>query len=263
MNTLLALMGWFEMCVIAMVVLLFFGNKRFPGFLQGMSRGLWEFRRAGREINDQLAPDTEKESGLVYETLTHDNRTAEFVYPQRLEPMPSLILFIAQGFGAGRCPKAPGTCGTVVGLAWFALLLWPGSLPLYLAGMTAGIFFSVWVCGAAERILKRKDPPSVVLDEIIAVPISFAGWVALSWSQTGAMPSAAFFFQQNFPGVLGVFLLFRVFDVAKPWPVRQSQVLPGGWGVTIDDVLATGYVNAVVLIFLALQSRIPFLREPL
>lgn len=177
--------------------------------------------------------------------------------------MPSLIVFIAQGFGAGKCPKAPGTCGTVVGLAWFALLLWPGSLLFYLLGSVAGVFLSVWICGEAERILRQKDPPSVVLDEIIAVPIAFAGWVALSCSQTGQLPTAAFFFQQNLPGVLGVFLLFRVFDVAKPWPVRQSQSLPGGWGVTVDDVLAAGYVNLVVLLLLMLQNRIPALHEPL
>jgi phosphatidylglycerophosphatase A len=47
---------------------------------------------------------------------------------------------------------------------------------------------------------------------------------------------------------LGVFVLFRFFDVLKPWPVRESQILPGGWGVTVDDVLAALYVNAVVLV---------------
>ena len=263
MNPEFAMLGWMEMIVMTLVVLLYFGAKGLPEMFQGMGPGVRRFLRTTHDLNEELSPETEKESGLVYEALTHDNHTAEFVYPQRLETMPSLIVFIAEGFGAGRCPKAPGTCGTVVGLAWFALLLWPGSLLFYLLGILASVFLSVWICGEAERILKRTDPPSVVLDEIIAVPISFAGWVLLCHSQTGVLPSAAYFFQQNLPGILGVFGLFRVFDVAKPWPVRQSQSLPGGWGVTVDDVLAAGYVNLVVLLFLLLHARVPFLNEPL
>jgi phosphatidylglycerophosphatase A len=50
---------------------------------------------------------------------------------------------------------------------------------------------------------------------------------------------------------IGIFALFRFFDILKPWPVRQSQKLPGGWGVTVDDVLAAGYVNIVALVALS------------
>ena len=52
---------------------------------------------------------------------------------------------------------------------------------------------------------------------------------------------------RTWPLTLGVFALFRFFDVVKPWPVRQSQALPGGWGITVDDALAAVYVNGVVL----------------
>lgn len=157
-------------------------------------------------------------------------------------------LWLAQGFGVGRVPKAPGTFGSVLGLAWLALLLALGNPWLFLAGALAGFALSVWLCGEAERILGRKDPGSVVLDEITAMPVCFLGWMKIHLAQTGQWPGCDYFFASaQCLGVLGVFCLFRVFDVLKPWPVRQSQALIGGWGVTVDDFLAAGYVNLTVL----------------
>ena len=161
-------------------------------------------------------------------------------------------LWVAQGFGVGRIPVAPGTFGSVAGLLWFALLLMTGSVWLFIAGTIAAIALSVWLCGEAERALGQRDPGSVVLDEIAAIPVCFLGWAAVLAGKTGELPGAAHFFSaQTWPLTLGVFVAFRFFDVAKPWPVFQSQSLPGGWGVTIDDVLAAGYVNAVVLLVYA------------
>jgi phosphatidylglycerophosphatase A len=98
----------------------------------------------------------------------------------------------------------------------------------------------------------QRDPGSVVLDEITALPVSFFAWVIIVLGQTGSLPSLAYFLSaQNWPLTLGVFVASRFFDVAKPWPVHQSQSLPGGWGVTIDDVLASVYVNVVVLLVYA------------
>ena len=161
-------------------------------------------------------------------------------------------LWVAQGFGVGRIPVAPGTFGSVVGVLWFGLLLLTGSLWLFVAGTIAAIALSVWLCGAAEKTLGQTDPGSVVLDEIAAIPVCFLGWVAVLVFKTGALPGVAQFFSApTWPLTLGVFVAFRFFDVAKPWPVYQSQSLPGGWGVTIDDVLAAVYVNAVVLLVYA------------
>jgi phosphatidylglycerophosphatase A len=158
-------------------------------------------------------------------------------------------LWIAQGFGVGRIPVAPGTFGSVVGVGWFALLLLTGKLWLFAAGTAAGIALSVWLCGVGETVLRQKDPQSVVLDEITAMPVCFLGWVALLAGKAGALPPLAVFFSaRGWLVTLGVFAAFRFFDVAKPWPVRQSQSLPGGWGVTIDDVLAAVYVNLAVLL---------------
>jgi phosphatidylglycerophosphatase A len=160
----------------------------------------------------------------------------------------TFLVWIAQGFGSGRIPWAPGTFGSLVGLVWFAALLAGGSYWLYLAGCVVGIVVSVQLCGAAEKILDEKDPSSVVLDEIIAIPICFLSWVSFLYFSTGFLPDPQYFFsRQTWPITLGVYVLFRLFDIAKPWPVKQSQSLPGGWGVTIDDVLAAVYVNVVLI----------------
>jgi phosphatidylglycerophosphatase A len=159
----------------------------------------------------------------------------------------ALILWLAQGLGVGRIPRAPGTFGSLLGLLWFALLLQPGSLWLFFGEMIGAIFLSVWVCGEAERVLQRRDPPSVVIDEIVAMPVCFVGWVVHFFFKNGTMPAPGYFFSQNtWLLTLGVFATFRFFDVVKPWPVGQSQKLPGGWGVTADDVLAAGYVNVTI-----------------
>ena len=155
----------------------------------------------------------------------------------------NFCLWIAQGFGSGRAPFAPGTFGSVVGLGWFALLLAPGKPWLFIAGISASVVASVWFCGEAEKLLGQRDPPSVVLDEIIAIPICFAAWVWVKFNQEGVLPTVDYFFVGNWPRTLAVFLAFRFFDVLKPWPIRQSQSLPGGWGVTVDDVLAAVAVS--------------------
>lgn len=163
--------------------------------------------------------------------------------------MNALLLFLAQGFGIGRIPMAPGTFGSVVGLLWFALLLWPGSLWILLGGTFFGLAASVRLCEAGEIILNKKDPGSVVMDEIAAIPVCFLGWCLIVLFETGDLPTLTYFVSDNiWPLTIGVFVLFRILDVWKPWPVRQSQSLPGGWGVTVDDLLAAVYVNLAVLV---------------
>jgi phosphatidylglycerophosphatase A len=157
-----------------------------------------------------------------------------------------LVLFIAQGFGAGRIPVAPGTFGSLVGIGWFLLLLRPGSLLFFVAGTAAGGALSVWLCGLAENLLRKKDPGSVVLDEVAAMPLAFAGWTCLYIAKHAALPSPSHFFRrETWLLTLATFALFRFFDIYKPWPVRQSQSLPGGWGVTVDDFLAALYTAVI------------------
>jgi phosphatidylglycerophosphatase A len=166
-----------------------------------------------------------------------------------------MILWIAQGFGVGRIPVAPGTFGSVVGIAWTALLLLPGNLAVFVAGTLAGLALSVYSCGRAEQILGQTDPGSVVMDEIAALPVCFSAWIAVAAGKLGHFPMAQDLFSgPNLWWVAGVFAAFRVFDVAKPWPVHGSQALPGGWGVTTDDFLAAIYVNLAALLVFALAG---------
>jgi phosphatidylglycerophosphatase A len=159
-----------------------------------------------------------------------------------------LVLWIAQGFGVGRIPVAPGTFGTMPGLVWFAALLAIGNIWVAAGAMVAGFAASVFACGEAERILGKPDPGSVVLDEIVAVPLCFVVPVASRYMETGALPPPDYYFSRSHWLILAAgFVLFRLFDIWKPWPVRQTQKLPGGWGITIDDLLAAVYVNMVFL----------------
>jgi phosphatidylglycerophosphatase A len=163
--------------------------------------------------------------------------------------MKSLIVWIAQGFGIGRIPFAPGTFGSAVGLAWFAFLLTIPGPWFALAALVLSSALAIWVCGAAEKILNQTDPSSIVLDEIVAVPLCFVSWVVIRWVSEGAQPAPQYFFSPGvWPFTLGVFLLFRLFDVLKPWPLGLSQSAPGGVGVVLDDLLAALYVNAIVLL---------------
>jgi len=153
--------------------------------------------------------------------------------------MNRVALWIAQGFGIGRIPIVPGTFGSLLGFGWLALLLWTGHVWLFIVGTIVGFALSVWLCGLAENILQKKDPGSVVLDEITAFPICFLPWIISFSSEHGTLPPLDLFFhQRTCYGTLAVFVLFRVFDILKPWPIRASQSLAGGWGVTVDDFLA-------------------------
>ena len=96
-----------------------------------------------------------------------------------------------------------------------------------------------------------------MLDEITALPVCFFALVGIRLCQTGQLPAPAYFFsRENWLLTLGVFAAFRFFDIAKPWPVRQSQSLPGGWGITVDDALAAVYVNLVVLAVCAVRKTL-------
>ncbi len=157
-------------------------------------------------------------------------------------------LWIAQGFGVGRIPAAPGTFGSALGVLWFLLLVAAGSPWLVLGGTLAGFAASVWLCGYGEKVLGQKDPGSVVLDEVTAMPVCYGLWFGLVLTKNGAAPSPFYFVSgQHVLLTLAIFGAFRLFDILKPWPVRESQALPGGWGITVDDFLAAAYVNGVVV----------------
>lgn len=149
------------------------------------------------------------------------------------------VLFLAQGFGSGLLKPAPGTWGSLVGMAWLCLLLLPGSPSILLLGILLGIGVSIHTCQTAERILDTHDPASVVIDEIAAMPLAWLGVLVVhAATNTACFSSSSPTFWRLWPELLTAFGAFRLFDVWKPGWVGRSQELPGGWGVTADDVLA-------------------------
>jgi phosphatidylglycerophosphatase A len=129
----------------------------------------------------------------------------------------------AFGFGSGLARFAPGTMGTLAAVP-FALLL--KQLPgfAYGAALAALFLAGVWFCGAASRALGRHDPGGIVWDEMVGY-----------WLTVALLPPAWGWW-------LAAFVLFRVFDILKPWPIRQAErSFGGGWGIMLDDVLAALY----------------------
>jgi phosphatidylglycerophosphatase A len=154
--------------------------------------------------------------------------------------MRGLIVLVAQGFGAGRSPVAPGTFGTLVGLVWIFILLLPRSFALYTVGALAGVAAAIWIGGRAEAILELKDPGCIVIDEIVAMPFAF---LPVAWLMRGHPASQVFL---NYWIELALcFGLFRLFDVWKPGIIHKSQAWSGG--LVVDDVLAGLLTGGVVL----------------
>ena len=162
------------------------------------------------------------------------------------------ILWLAEGFGSGRLRPGPGTWGSLVGCAWSLLLL---HLPWGLAMITTlgTIALAVPICSRAEALIGKTDPGSVVLDEIVAVPLTLLPLKAgdlLGLIQTPTLMGGP----NAIPWWLAAFILFRILDIAKPWPVGALQDLPGGWGIVMDD-LAAGLLAGGVLLTAAILMR--------
>jgi phosphatidylglycerophosphatase A len=148
--------------------------------------------------------------------------------------------FIALGFGAGLAPRAPGTAGTLAALAiyWALALFLP---PLVIAFLAVPLFFvGVWACGVAGRNLGVEDHGAFVWDEIVAfLPLA-------------ALASASLWLQAI------AFALFRLFDIWKPFPIRQFEArVKGGLGVMLDDLLAACYAYLVLVILVIAIHRLP------
>jgi len=131
------------------------------------------------------------------------------------------VHFVAFGFGAGLAPRAPGTAGSVVGIViawWLIPLPFPARAAIVLVAVAAGI----WVCGESARRLNAHDHPGIVLDEIVAV-----------------LAAALVMAERSLPALFLLFVLFRIFDIAKPWPIRDvDHRLGGGLGIMLDDLIA-------------------------
>ena len=138
-------------------------------------------------------------------------------------------IWIATAGGAGYFPFAPGTAGSLVGVAVVAGL---GQFPLQrpaaitvLAAASLVLFgLGVYTSGQAEEFLGRRDPSQVVVDEVVGQMLTFLLLPHATWKW-----------------LLVGFLFFRVFDIVKPFPARQAERIPRGWGIMLDDVVAGVY----------------------
>ena len=143
--------------------------------------------------------------------------------------------FIATGFGIGLVPVAPGTFGTLVGLGlyWLLALVFP---PLVIAFLSIPLFFAgVWACEVTGRALGVADHGAMVFDEIVAF-LPLAAVVDLFPFDGASQPRQSLALQAL------AFVLFRVFDIWKPFPIRELEKrVKGGLGVMIDDAVAAGY----------------------
>lgn len=148
------------------------------------------------------------------------------------------ILLVAEGLGLGRIAFAPGTWGSLWGipLGWLLGLgiTWPFRCLIGIALFLIG----VPLCSRAAQLLDRKDPSSVVWDEVAAFPLVYA------------------FVPINAASLLTGFVLFRVFDIIKPAPVRYFERLPGGLGIMADDQIAAIWASAILLLLVRLLPEV-------
>jgi phosphatidylglycerophosphatase A len=146
------------------------------------------------------------------------------------------VLFVATGFFIGTVPVAPGTFGSLIGLPVCFLLSRLNFLQSVIF-ILVFILFAIGIASAAEKILKQKDPGQIVIDEIAGLMVTFTG-----------LPF-------NLKTALAGFLIFRVLDILKPFPIRTLEKrIGGGSGVVLDDVMAGVYGNLILRLVIYLTG---------
>jgi phosphatidylglycerophosphatase A len=150
----------------------------------------------------------------------------------------SLAWATATWFGCGLAPIAPGTVGTLGAIPVYWLAVRGG--PAVVAGLAVVVtLVGVWAAAVVSRELDAKDPSRVVVDEVAGMLVTMIPASAFSW-----------------PTVATGFVLFRLLDIAKPWPIRALEKLPGGWGIVLDDI-AAGALAAAALAALRAAQVLP------
>lgn len=146
------------------------------------------------------------------------------------------VIWLATGFYTGNIPRAPGTFGTLPGLLLcFFLARLPLSVSILLILMLIGL--AIWIAGEAEKMLGKKDPGCIVIDEIAGMAVT--------------MVAIPFTLQTAISG----FVLFRLFDVLKPPPIKTiDKKMHGGVGIVLDDVIAGVFANLVLRTGILLMS---------
>lgn len=167
--------------------------------------------------------------------MTDESQTPEHPSAQGLPPgfLKNPVHLLAFGFGSGAARRAPGTWGSLAAIPfWYALALLP--VTGYWLTVVAAFVVGIWLCGKTADDLKVHDHGGIVWDEFVGM------WIVLG------------FFPDTLYGVLACFVLFRLFDIWKPWPIGWLDAhLPGGTGIMVDDVVA-GFMALAVIVMLDL-----------
>ena len=142
--------------------------------------------------------------------------------------MARIAVLIATFLYVGYFPVAPGTAGSAAALVLFAAVRAAGSSALEIAAIAGVLVAGTWAATEAERGFGRPDPGPVVIDEVLGMLVTLA------------------FVPVGVTGAAIGFVLFRVFDVVKPWPVNRLEELPKGLGIMSDDLLAGVYANVAL-----------------
>lgn len=147
-------------------------------------------------------------------------------WPRQIPPQ--TVLGLATLGPVGTRLPAPGTWGSAAGVVFFFVCFTQLGYVEYLIIAAAVAYFAVGICGQAEIQMETHDPPEVIFDEFVAMPVCFYGWRMIA----GTQPMA-------FVGLmLAGFVVFRFFDIRKPLVINSLQRLPGGWGIVLDDIAA-------------------------
>jgi len=145
---------------------------------------------------------------------------------------------IATWFGCGRVPKAPGTMGALGAIPLYLLAAREGRAGVALAAVVVTAV-GVWASHVVAAESGVEDPQFVVVDEVAGLLVTMVPVRDVS-----------------LPAIIVGFVLFRAFDILKPWPVRRFEELPGGWGIVMDDV-AAGVLGAAVMAGLRAARILP------
>jgi len=187
--------------------------------------------------------------------MTPDTEAAASGVPLRKKPTISFLL--ATWFGAGYLPKAPGTWGSLAGvIVTFIIQAAVGwKLPAGCCLLLAVV--GVWSSSRVAAYTGKKDPQFVVIDEVSGQMLTLvlgAPVFSVSSSIPVHTPWGNFGLSELWLVLVAAFLLFRLFDIWKPWPIRRLERLPGGWGIMADDWLAGIY--AAIVLRLALHFHV-------
>ncbi|MFT5063882.1 MAG: phosphatidylglycerophosphatase A [Gammaproteobacteria bacterium] len=176
------------------------------------------------------------EAATVISNMTDKEKVTDIVLPTFGELIRRPVEFLALGFGSGLAKVGPGTMGTLVAIPLFLLLWQLQDLFIYQVIIVAGSGAGIYLCGETARRMGVHDHGSIVWDEIIGYLVTMLPIVAFG---TGTWPLWAW--------VVSGFVLFRIFDIFKPFPINLlDKKVHGGLGIMLDDILA-GINSALVL----------------